>query len=198
MTKPMSPEGFFGAGGAPSFKFAKPGDTVAGKITDLKVVQQTKYNPNGGAGDPLSWPNGDPMMQLNITLQTELRDPSIEDDDGKRRVYVQGKRLRNAVQDAFRAVGAPYLEIGGSYTQTFTGYDPESKNPDNPAKLYKVTYLRPNASAEFFNGATPTGGQVGQAPEPAATPIADALEAALANLSPEAKAAVVASLGKTG
>lgn len=194
----MTPDQFFtGVSGAPSFKFVKPGDKITGKITDLQVIQQRVYSP-GGLGELKTWPSGDPMMQLNVTLQTDLHDPGIDDDDGKRRVYIDGRRIREAVKEAFTKAGADGLAIGGTYTQTFTGYDPESKNPANPAKVYEVVYAPPSPGAEFFNGATPTAGQVGQAPEPAATPVADALEAALANLSPEARAAVVASLGKTG
>ena len=211
MTKPMTPEEFFGSGGAPSFKFTNPGDTVTGTITDLKVVQQTTFNPAGGPGEPKTWPSGEPMMQLNVTLQTTLRDPSIEDDDGKRRVYIQGKRLREAVQAAFRAVGANHLEIGGSYTQTFSGYDPDSKNPANPAKVYAVTYARPNPAAGFFNTTQPTQAapQPAPAPQPVPAPVTPqpatqatpaavavdpgALAAALGNLDPAVLAAIQAS-----
>jgi hypothetical protein len=185
----MTPADFFkGGGGAPSFKFTNPGDTVTGKITDLKVVQQTTYNPAGGPGEPKKWPSGDPMLQLNITLQTTLRDPNIEDDDGRRRVYVDGRRIRQAVTDAYTKAGAEGLDVGGTYTQKFTGYDPDSKNPANPAKLYEVTYAPPSASAEFFGN-----GQPAAAPEPATADNSDALKAALANLTPEARRALLGS-----
>ncbi len=192
----MTPDQFFnGGGGAPSFKFANPGDSVTGKITDLQVVQQRAYSPTG-LGDLKTWPSGDPMMQLNVTLQTNLRDSSIDDDDGKRRVYIDGRRIREAVKEAFTKVGADGLEVGGTYTQTFTGYDPESKNPANPAKVYEVVYEQPRHVAEFFNGAAPAPAPP-TAPTPEAAPN-DALLAALGNLSPEAKAAILAQAGKSG
>lgn len=197
----MTPDQFFSQmAGAPSFKFDAPGATVTGTITDLTVTQSRTYDPTGGPGEPKTWPSGDPMMQLNMTLQTTLRDPSIEDDDGKRRVYIDGRRIRDAVKTAFTAVGAPGLEIGGTYTQTFTGYDPESKNPKNPAKLYAVEYQRPNASAGFFNGQpAPAAAPPAPVPAPATVPAAPAVDpaalaAALGNLSPEVRAAL---LGQT-
>jgi len=194
----MTPDQFFkGGGGAPSFKFVKPGDRVSGKITDLKVVQQTTYVPGGGVGEPKKWPSGDPMMQLNVTLQTDLRDPAIDDDDGKRRVYIDGRRIREAVQEAYTKAGAEGLEIGGTYTQTFTGYDPESKNPANPAKVYEVVYAPPNPTAQFFDQSTTSHDPAN--PASAAfveAPVNDALLAALGNLSPEAKAAILAQAGK--
>lgn len=191
----MSLDQFFnGGGGAPSFKFAKPGDSVTGKITDLQLVQQRAYSPTG-LGELKTWPSGDPMMQLNVTLQTDLRDPSLEDDDGKRRVYIDGRRIREAVKDAYTKAGTDGLAVGGTYTQTFTGYDPKSQNPQNPAKLYEVVYRPPSPSAEFFNEAVPAGAftAAGQAPPPAASgPNEEALLAALSNLSDEAKAALLA------
>jgi hypothetical protein len=196
----MTPADFFSGGsGPPSFKFTNPGDRVTGKITEMKVVQQRTYSPTG-VGELKTWPSGDPMMQLNITLQTILRDPAVDDDDGQRRVYVDGKRIRQAVTDAFAKAGEEGLSIGGTYTQTFTGYDPDSKNPANPAKVYEVVYAPPNAAGEFFNGgaapqpaaAAPTSAPT---PPPSAAPN-DALLAALGNLSPEAKAAILAQVGK--
>lgn len=195
----MTPEQFFsGVSGAPSFKFTKPGDSVTGKITDLQVVQQRAYSPTG-LGELKTWPSGDPMMQLNVTLQTTLRDPVIDDDDGKRRVYIDGRRIREAVKEAFSKVGKDGLDVGGTYTQTFTGYDPDSKNPANPAKVYEVVYAPPAPGSEFFSDrqtspsttTTPTTSKLTAAPD-------DALLAALGNLSPEAKAAILASAGKTG
>lgn len=208
----MTPDQFFQQmAGSPSFKFDQPGATITGTITDLQVTQSRTYDPTGGPGEPKTWPSGDPQMQLNITLQTTLRDPAVEDDDGRRRVYVDGRRIRDAVKAAFTAVGAPGLEIGGEYTQTFTGYDPESKNPKNPAKLYAVRYARPNAAAGFFNGTQPAAepapapvaqpAPAAQTAPAAASPAAPAVDqgalvAALGNLPPEVRAALLA--GQTG
>jgi hypothetical protein len=65
----ITPDDFLmAAGGAPSAKFETPGTSVTGKITDLQVRQQTDVRTR----EPLNWPNGDPKMQLVVTLQTSL------------------------------------------------------------------------------------------------------------------------------
>lgn len=198
----MTPDEFFSQiAGPPSFKFDVPGTTVTGTITDLQVVQSRTYDPTGGPGEPKVWPSGDPQMELRITLQTTLRDSKIDDDDGRRRVYVDGRRIREAVKEAFTRVGATGLEVGGEYTQTFTGYDPESKNPKNPAKLYTVVYVKPNPNAQVFGqGQQPTSAAA--QPTPATAPSSDginpALAAALGNLPPDVLALIQAQQAKTG
>jgi hypothetical protein len=42
-------------------------------------------------GEPKFWPSGDPMYQVIVTVQTQERDPSIQDDDGKRRLFIKGR-----------------------------------------------------------------------------------------------------------
>lgn len=183
----ISPDDFLmGAGGAPSAKFDTPGTTVRGKITDLQVRQQTDVRDRS----PLTWPNGDPKMQLIVTLQTGQRDPAVDDDDGERRVFVKGKRLTDATRDAVRNTGAKGLEIGGTLAVTYVRDGQSSGVGFTPPKEYTVLYERPNASAAFLGTA-----QAQQVAEPAASAPAaneDALQAALANLSPEVKAALLA------
>jgi hypothetical protein len=192
----ISPDDFLmgGGGGVPSFSFgplgSPPGATVTGKILKLETSQQTDYNTRA----PLTWANGDPKMQLEVTLQTTLRDPSIEDDDGQRRVFVKGKGLTDATRDAVLAVGAKGLEIGGTITFTYS-HDTKPPSGGNAYREYTVVYERPNASGAFL-GTEPTapaaasanGGSADEAP----------LQAALANLSPEVKAALLAQAGKAG
>lgn len=188
----ISPDDFLmgGGGGVPSFSFgplgSPPGASVTGKILKLEVSQQTDYNTRA----PLSWANGDPKMQLEVTLQTTLRDASIEDDDGQRRVFIKGKGLTDATREAVLKVGGKGLEIGGTLTVTYS-HDTKPTGGGNAYREYKVVYQRPDASAAFLGT------------EPAATPAANgnadeaSLQAALANLSPEVKAALLAQ-AKTG
>lgn len=138
-----------GGGGGQSFSFgpqgAQPGAYVQGTILDMKEVQSTSYDKN----EPEFWPNGDPKMQYRVTLQTELRDPANPSDDGRRDVYLDGRRRPNengtksktcAVLDAVRATtGTTDLEYGAKLTlrwisgMGFTG-DP---------RCYEAWYERP-------------------------------------------------------
>ena len=106
MTNYADPNAFLMGGGAKSAKFDNEGDKVVGTILDMQVKQQTDIK----TGAPRTWDNGDPMMQLVVTLQTDARDD--EDDDGQRTLYVKGQ-MQRAVQDAVRKAGARGLAEGG-------------------------------------------------------------------------------------
>lgn len=153
---------FLMGGGATSAKFEQPGDTITGIIVDPpEVRQQTDIATN----EPMFWPSGDPKMQLIVTLQTKQSDGP--DDDGKRRVYVKGKSLTDAVREAVKQTGAKGLEVGGSLTVTYTGDGTASQRGFNPPKLYSATYARPDTTAASgaFLGVNTTAA-------PAAAPVA--------------------------
>ena len=107
---------FLTGGGSKSAKFDTVGDTITGRVVKTQVSQQTKM----GDGTPLTWDNGDPRMQLVVTLQTALREEA--DDDGLRNVYVKGSKkagsrsLHDAVRAAVEGSGAKGLEPGGTLT----------------------------------------------------------------------------------
>ncbi|ASR85665.1 hypothetical protein SEA_AMGINE_64 [Mycobacterium phage Amgine] len=130
--------GFLGGGGPASAKFKSHGDTVGGVITvEPEQRQQTDLNTN----EPLLWKDGSPRMQLVVTVQTDLSDPEVEDDDGQRRLFVKGE-MRKAVQKAVIAAGARGLDVGGELHVTYTG-DGEKKGNLTPPKLYSATYTKP-------------------------------------------------------
>ncbi|QNJ58285.1 hypothetical protein SEA_ELLIE_61 [Mycobacterium phage Ellie] len=137
--------GFLGGGGPASAKFKSHGDTVGGVITvEPEQRQQTDLNTN----EPLVWKDGSPRMQLVVTVQTDLNDPEVEDDDGLRRLFVKGE-MRKAVQKAVIAAGARGLDVGGELNVTYVG-DGEKKGNLTPPKLYSATYAKPanpNAAA---------------------------------------------------
>lgn len=57
-----------GSSGKSAFGKDDPiGTTITGTILDIQVRQQTKLED----GTPMTWDNGDPRMQLVVTLQTE-------------------------------------------------------------------------------------------------------------------------------
>jgi hypothetical protein len=143
-----------GGGGAPSAKFDEPGVTYEGRITHPpQAYQEREYNQVTGRsdGEPRRFPSGDPIMAISIDIQTSLRDPSVEDDDGTRRIYVQGKRLKEAVRNAVRDAGASGLEVGGRLSVTFTHRDdPTDKRS---AKYYTAKYT-PAGSAALMDEPT--------------------------------------------
>ncbi|MFI8597721.1 hypothetical protein ACIGDM_10445 [Rothia koreensis] len=160
-----------------SCKFEAAGDTHLGEIVEISErLQATKY----GTTDPSFWPSGDPMMQVKITLQTDERDPEDPTDDGKRGLWVleSGKQggLLWAIREAVKKSGADDLREGGRLQVTFTGTDPESKNPQNPRKLYQAVYQGPAAGGGMFGDtnqapATTAENQMGQ-PAPQQAPAA--------------------------
>lgn len=156
------------------FKFQNIGDTIVGTLVDIAEPRQaTKYNPDPNAPRVLDfWESSDggaprPKMEVVLTLQTELREDA--DDDGKRKVvipvfYKDGSPL-SAIQAAMFPTGANDLEMGAKLGLRFVGHDPESKNPQNPRKIYQGHYERPAAGGGAF--AMQQGGQ-GQQPAPGA------------------------------
>lgn len=115
-----------GGEGGRSFSFgpvgAQPGAHVSGTVLDMTEVQATNYETKA----PEHWPNGDPKMQYRVTLQTDLRDPLDPTDDGKRDLYLDGRRRPNdngsksrlcAVLDAVReATNTTQMTYGGKLT----------------------------------------------------------------------------------
>ena len=192
-----NPNDFLLGGGGGSAKFENVGDTVSGTITATEVKQQTDLKDN----TPKTWDNGDPVMQLVVTLQTDQRDPENDDDEGIRNVYVKGSKkagsrsLHDAVATAVRQSGAKGLEVGGTLSVTYTGEEPSSTRGFNPRKLYSATYSAPDKAAQ-------TGDFLGTAPAQAPAPVAAPAAAAPApQMTPEqlaAFAAYQASQAQTG
>ena len=177
-------------GGIPSAKFENHGDSVAGTVDDEpQAVQQTDFT----TGEPLTWPNGDPRMQVVVTLATDLRDDS--EDDGLRKLFIKGKSMNGAVRDAVRKAGSKGLERGGQLTVTYTGDGVAERRGINPPKLYSASYAPPSAAA--VNAVLEQAEPAQTTAQPSSAPNEDALQAALANLSPEVKAALLAQ-AKTG
>jgi hypothetical protein len=153
-------ESFFSSSAA-SAKFAYPGDTITGRITVVPQVQQQK---DFTTGESKFWPDGKPMVQLQVTLATDQRDPDLADDDGTRSVYVKGK-MQMAVGEAVRKSGAKYLEPGGLLTITYTGDGEQKQRGMNPPKLYSAVYAPPTVqAAAAFLGTQPAAAATAAAP----------------------------------
>lgn len=128
-----------------SVKFQQPGDTVSGIIESVTAGQVHVYDSinQRPTNQPDYWQDGSPKVQVIVTIDTGTRDPSVEDDDGRRSVYIKGWGLqKRAWLNAVRAAGlrkSSDVKPGDQFTATFTGYDPNSKNPNNPAKMFEYT-----------------------------------------------------------
>jgi hypothetical protein len=123
-----------GSGGR-SAKFEKVGDKVSGFITKMEVRQQTDLE-----GNPRVWDNGDPRMQLVVTLFTEESDDG--DDDGVRKLYVKGQ-MTKAVQEAVRKSGRRGLEDDGRLVVKYERDEPPAKKGYSPTKVYVARYEPP-------------------------------------------------------
>ncbi|WP_263121146.1 hypothetical protein [Cellulomonas sp. RIT-PI-Y] len=145
MSTPTANDFLLGGGGK-SAKFDQVGDTVTGKIVSTEIRQQTDLQ-----GNPLEWDNGDPRMQLVVTLATDIRDD--DEDDGHRALYVKGskafgsKSLHDAVRSAVQESGAKGLETGGTLTVSYTGSEPAKTRGFNDRKLYQASYAAPDRAA---------------------------------------------------
>lgn len=131
-----------GGGGAPGIKFPTIGTVAKGTVLSFEAQQQTDF----ATGEPKTWKDGKPMMQVVVTMQTDDRDPEIDDDDGQRRLFVRGQ-MTKAVGDAIRAAGAKGLEVGGVLAVQYVEDKPSETRGFNPAKCYRAQYQPPAAGA---------------------------------------------------
>lgn len=169
-----SPDDFFdgvGGGGAPSFKFGGIGSGVRGTIVD-----QFRTTVTTPSGEPKTYDDGRPIPQLNVTLQTDLRNwdkvtkvPTDEngnpkpasEDDGTRRIYVKYD-MRRAIAVALQAAKVTGgLKNGGTLAVKKSGEKPTNKG--NPLPLYEARYEAPAGGDDFFSG----GGTPAATKEPA-------------------------------
>lgn len=123
------------------------GDVVEGRILAIsEPYQEREYdakNPGGGA--PKTFSSGDPIMTFHLDIATSLRDPGDADDDGTRRLYMDGARIKRAIRAACLAAGAVKgLAVGGHLSVTCTHYDVDGDI--RSGKNYAATYT-PGAPA---------------------------------------------------
>lgn len=117
-----------------SFKDTRVGEGYEGTVVSARTVQVRNYE------DPTKleyWDDGKPKLQIEVTLATDYADPSDPDDDGQRRVFLFGQKLR-AAQDEFRKKGLKKLEAGYHFKITLTGTKPSQNKRYNDVKLYEI------------------------------------------------------------
>jgi hypothetical protein len=106
-----------------------------------------------------------PVLKGVITVATQLRDPSIPDDDGERAIFIEGDLIR-ATKEALRRVKARLPEPGGVYWAKLTHR--EDTGAAQPKKKFQADYKPPTRqpSAE----GTILGGPVSAPPAPPQAP----------------------------
>lgn len=141
---------FLFGGSGKAAKFENIGDTVEGIITHAERTQQTSMETQ----EPLTWPDGQPRMQLVITLQTDQHED--ENDDGLRRVFAKGGRyepaegtgtaMKDAIADAIKKSGAKSLDEGGWLKVGYTGNGKKTNRGYSAPKLFRAQYKAPTTS----------------------------------------------------
>jgi hypothetical protein len=154
-TTPGSADDFFdgvGGSGAPSFKFGGTNTGIKGKVVD----QYRTFVTEPGSREPKTYADGTPIPQLNVTLQTDLRnwdkvakvpvDPETQqprpasEDTGLRRIFVKYD-MRRAIGAALQAVGEKALATDGELAVKQTGEKDTKKA--NGLPLYEARYKAP-------------------------------------------------------
>lgn len=207
----MSAFDFFAPRASHSWKFTNPGDTHTGTITEVSDARQaTEY----GSNELAYWDKERtrPKMQVAVTLDTAERDPQDANDTGKRTLWVvedgRSGSILSAIRQAVHQAGAGTIDIGGQLTVAFSGFDPNSKNPANPRKIYSASYVPPAPAGGMFTNQAPAQpvaqpaapAPVAQpaAPAPAAQPVAAPATPAPVPAVPDAVRQAVTALIATG
>lgn len=157
-----------GGSGAPSFKFARKGDTVKGTVKSLRQTDQTYFSgPDAGKPIPDEKRPGQNKQQIVATLETNLRNwegvariPRDEDgndlpaseDTGSRAIYIKGWMI-GAIGDAVRA--ATNGERRGLYVgdQIAVALIEEHDSARQTPKKYKANVKPAAVGAELFDQA---------------------------------------------
>jgi len=125
----------------PIAKFDAVGDSVSGVLLDAEVAPVTSPT-----GEVQVDKNGNPRQQIIYTLQTEERDAEIDEDDGKRRVFVKWA-IQKAISTCLADMGLARqgLQEGGTLTITHSATQKASQRGYNDIKLFEASYVAPPA-----------------------------------------------------
>lgn len=154
MTTPVTPpsaDQFMGSSVKTASYDGAPPIAIEGEIVNDPFVRHAK---DLETLEPKYWPNGDPVYELIVDVQTNLRDPSDPADDGVRRHYLGGYK-KKAVELALKKAavrGAP--KRGGWLKLVYTADNlQEQKRGKRPPKMWEAEYRAPapgQAEADQF------------------------------------------------
>lgn len=129
-------------------KYSQPGDTVTGVIEKIETTQVNDFQTK----QPAYWNDGRPKEQIHIIIQTQLRDPSIEDDDGRRSLWVKGWGLQlKAFRDACKQSGVKVPKPGDTITERYVGLGQQGNAPQ-PPKVFEFHIEPANSVNTLVNG----------------------------------------------
>jgi hypothetical protein len=137
----LDPNSLIMGSGARSAKFASPGDRIWGTIVGTKTMQQKDMQ-----GQLMFWPDGNPKLQVAITLLTELVED--DEDDGLRTVYARGQMMA-ALRAAFVKAGVRGMEDGGRLLVQYMKDAEPTQKGFNGAKQYFAKYDPPTFTTEL-------------------------------------------------
>lgn len=166
------------------------GASVTGTIVNVEMRQARKYQ----STDLDYWDDGKPKMQAVITLNTTLRDPSDSEDDGTRSISVNlWSGQKQALAAACKNSGVAEPQSGQSFTATWASG--VGKAGDPRVFTFALGPVPAAGLGDALGTVNTTTGEITPPPAPAApaaAPVIDAAAAAaaLANLTPEQRAAL--------
>lgn len=135
-----SAKAYFGAN-------SQPGDSVTGVIEKIETTQVTDFQTK----QPAYWNDGRPKEQIHVIIQTQLRDPNVDDDDGRRSLWIKGWGIQlKAFREACRQAGVKIPKPGDTITERFVGLDQRGDAPQ-PPKVFEF-HIEPASSV---NGSQP-------------------------------------------
>ena len=139
-----SAKAYFGAN-------SQPGDTVTGVIEKIETTQVNDFQTK----QPAFWNAGRPKEQIHVIIQTQLRDPSVEDDDGRRSLWVKGWGIQlKAFREACMQAGVKTPKPGDPITERFVGLGQRGNAPQ-PPKVFEF-HIEPASSVNsLVNGSQP-------------------------------------------
>ena len=142
------------ASGGTYLKWEHPGTTYTGIITDVTMRQSRKYE----STELDAWDDGTPKLQVVLTIATDYRDQSQQDDDGTRMASINlWSGQKKALVAACKAAGVTEPQTGQRFTATHVSGIGNAKAP----RVFEYTLT-----------AGPTGVAAALDVEPAATPAA--------------------------
>lgn len=130
---------------------SQPGDSVTGVIEKIETAQVNDFQTK----QPAFWNDGRPKEQIHVIIQTQLRDPSVDDDDGRRSLWIKGWGIQlKAFREACRQAGVKIPKPGDTITERFVGLGQQGDAPQ-PPKVFEF-HIEPASSVNsLVNGSQP-------------------------------------------
>ena len=180
------------AGGAKTIKFDSIGETITGIIQSVTTRQVTTF----GSGQPEFWDDGNPKMQIVITIQSD----DLEDGEGSFYAKAWGSD-KQALAAGIAAAGLTAdqaLAPGNQITITHTELRPHKNPAFNASKIYSFDFVAKASPGVTAALSTPTPTAPAATPAQAPAPAPAPAPAQPATPAPTANPAGIPELIKAG